>query len=135
MLSIYFANDIALYKETVSSHDKLLLWEDLPSIYEWCRLWQLDHWKVNTFIFPILSIFCLVKTIYPGLIVYSSKALEIHIKWGVHVKHLVANATHSLNYLWHTLFSCPAYVAYKSLVKPTLNICLTLWCLHTLKNI
>ena len=43
---------------------------------------------------------------------------------GDNVKHLSAKATRSLNYLRHTLFSCPLYikaVAYKSLVRPILE--------------
>ena len=47
-------------------------------------------------------------------------------------------ATRSLNYLRHTLFSCPIYikaVAYKSLVRPILEYASPVWCLHSSKDI
>ena len=36
-----FADDIALYKQIVSTHDETLLQEDLTKVYQWSQLWQL----------------------------------------------------------------------------------------------
>ena len=37
-----FADDIALYKEIVSSSDQDMLQADLSKVFEWSRKWQLN---------------------------------------------------------------------------------------------
>jgi len=88
-----------------------------PSIYNYNIDGQCIHLK------PVIH--------YLGILIKS------HLKWGDHVEHLSAKATRSLNYLRHTLFSCPMYikaVAYKSLVRSVLEYASPVWCLHTLKD-
>ena len=34
-----FADDIALYKQIISTHDETLLQEDLTKVYQWSQLW------------------------------------------------------------------------------------------------
>ena len=64
--------------------------------------------------------------------------INSHLKWSDHVKHLVAKASRTLNYLRHTLFSSPSTVkaiAYKSIVRPILEYASPVWCLHLTKDV
>ena len=64
--------------------------------------------------------------------------INSHLKWSDHVKHLVAKASSTLNYLRHTLFSSPSTVkaiAYKSIVRPILEYASPVWCLHLTKDV
>ena len=50
---------------------------------------------------------------------YLGMYINSHLKWSDHVKHITAKASHSLNYLRHTLFASPSTVksaAYNCLV-------------------
>ena len=64
--------------------------------------------------------------------------INSQLKWCDHMKHLVAKASRSLNYLRHTLFSCSASVkatAYRAVVRPILEYASPAWCLHTKKDV
>ena len=68
----------------------------------------------------------------------TSAQLNSHLKWSDHVKHITAKASHSLNYLRHTLFASPPTVksaAYNCLVRPLLEYVSPVWYLHTARDI
>ena len=92
---------------------QLFLQEDLSSIYEWFRLQLLnlnplkcEQHIPSTFNYTLAGQHIPLKLVihFLGMLINS------HLKWGDHVKFLTAKATYSLDYLRHTLFSCPTYV-------------------------
>ena len=142
-----FADDIALYREIISPHDQSLLQEDLTSIYEWCQLWQLnlnpvkcEYLCISYKHHPLTHDYTLAGQTIPlkPVVRYLGVFINSHLKWDHHVRHLTAKATRSLNYLRHTLFSCPSHVkavAYKCLVRPILEYASPVWCVHSSKDI
>ena len=141
-----FADDIALYKQIVSTHDETLLQEDLTKVYQWSQLWQL---KLNPQ--KCESICILYKRSPPmckyhlndqpipskSVVRYLGMYINSHLKWSDHVKHIIAKASRSLNYLRHTLFASPSTVksaAYNCLVRPLLEYASPVWYLHTVRD-
>ena len=58
--------------------------------------------------------------------------------WDDHVKHLTSKASHSLNYLRHSLFaSLPSIkaTAYRYIVRPMLEYASPVWCLYSTSDI
>ena len=112
-----------------------------------CRLWVLnlnplkcEHLCISYKHFPPTYNYTIRGQRIPlkPVIRYLGILINSYLKWGDHCKHLSAKATRSLNYLQHTLFSCPMYikeVAYKSLIRPVLEYVSPVWCLHTSKDI
>ena len=106
-----FADNVALYKEIISSNDQSSLQEDLTRIFKWSQLWQL---KLN----PLkCESICISYKCSPSKCSYSLAGQPILSKSVVqylgilinsqddHVKHLAAKASRSLNYLRHSLFA------------------------------
>ena len=142
-----FADDIALYKEIVSSNDCKLLQDDLTAIFEWCKKWllKLNPLKCDSICIsykrvpPLCAYFLDGQQIsLKSVVRYLGIFINSQLKWGDHMKHLVAKASRSLNYLRHTLFSCSASVkatAYRAVVRPILEYASPVWCLHTKKDV
>jgi len=122
------------------SKSTALLQDDLNKTYQWSLFWQLKlnlesicisfkrsslkcNYKLNGE--PIPS-----KSVIQYLRIYINSCL----KWSDHVKYISARATHSLNYLRHTLFSTTPFVksaAYNCLIRPLLEYASPVWYLHS----
>ena len=114
-----FADDIALYKQIVSTHDETLLQEDLTKVYQWSQLWQLklNPQKCESICIsykrsPPMCKYHLNDQPIPSksVVRYLGMYINSHLKWSDHVKHITAKASRSLNYLRHTLFASPSTV-------------------------
>ena len=140
---LMFADDIALYKEIVSSSDQDMLQADLSKVFEWSRKWQLNlnpskceticisykrspppaSYRLNN---HLLSTKSVVR--YLGVFINS------HLKWSDHIKYTAAKANRSLNILRHSLYTCPSSVkavVYKCIVRPILEYASPVWYLHS----
>ena len=65
---------------------------------------------------------------------YLGVFINSHLKWSDHVKYTTAKATRSLNFLWHSLYTCPSSVkaaVYKCIVRPILEYASPVWYLHS----
>ena len=114
---------------------------------QWCLKWllKLNPLKCESVCIsykrlPPLCVYCLGNKQIPLRLVvkYLGVFINSQPKWGDHVKHLASKASHSLNYLRHTLFSCSTLVkaaAYKAIVRPILEYACPVWCLHSEKDV
>ena len=140
---LMFADDIALYKEVISSSDQEMLQADLSQVFKWSCKWQLNlnpskceticisyrcsppaaNYRLNNHALstkPVVRYLCIF--------------INYHLKWSDHVKHITAKATRSLNVLRHSLYTCPPSVksaVYKYVVRPILEYASPVWYLHS----
>lgn len=142
-----FADDSLVYRPIIDRNDCLRLQDDLTALEDWEAKWQMTfrpdkchHIRFTRSSKPITFTYRLHDTILNT--VRSHKYLGVHIsadmRWNTHVGSTRARAYGALGFLRRNLSGCNADIktlAYKTLVRPHLEYCDTVWDPHTHNNI
>ena len=142
-----FADDSLVYRPIVDRDDCLRLQDDLTALEDWEAKWQMTfrpdkchHIRFTRANKPIPSSYKLHNITLDS--VPSQKYLGVNIsadvRWNTHISSIRAKANRALGFLRRNLKKCNADIkilAYKSLVRPHLEYCDTVWDPHTHNNI
>ncbi len=142
-----FADDSLVYRPIADRDDCLRLQDDLDALENWEAKWQMTFRpdKCHHICFtrsqsPIPFQYKLHHTTLTT--VPSVKYLGVHLsadlRWTTHTASIRAKANRALGFLRRNLRKCNADIkllAYKTLVRPHLEYCDTVWDPHTLNNI
>ena len=141
-----FADDVTVYKIVTSVSDCCVLQEDLSRIFCWTAAWQM---RLNSGKCEALNItnkqapIQFDYTVNGGVIQWKSfvRYLGIYVNskltWSDHCKIIASKATKLLNVLHRTMFGCSILarnVAYKSIVRPSMEYACVVWNPHTEKD-
>ena len=96
-----------------------------------CYVLHITHSKS-----PIKSTYSLNNTILQEVPSYTYLGVDISndLTWNSHVDRISAKANRTLGFLRRNLYSCPTHIkdmAYKTLVRPILDYCSSVWDPHT----
>ena len=142
-----FADDSLVYRKIENRDDCLRLQDDLRALQDWEAKWQMTfrpdkchHIRFTRTNKPIHFSYTLHNTILNT--VPSHKYLGVHIsadlRWATHISSIRASANRALGFLRRNLTRCNAdtkALAYKTLVRPHLEYCDTVWDPHTNNHI
>ena len=142
-----FADDSLVYRPIIDRDDCLRLQQDLHALEQWEAKWQMTfrpdkchHIRFSRTHTPIQHSYHLHNTPLP--IVQSHKYLGVHIsadlRWNTHTSYIRSRANRALGFMRRNLQKCNTDIkilAYKTLVRPHLEYCDTVWDPHTLNNI
>ena len=142
-----FADDSLVYREIENRDDCLRLQDDLARLQDWEAKWQMTfrpdkchHIRFTRTNKPIPFTYTLHNTNLNT--VHTHKYLGVHIsadmRWNTHVSSIRATANRALGFLRRNLARCNADIkitAFKTLVRPHLEYCDTVWDPHTNTNI
>ena len=142
-----FADDTVIYLTVKSVDDCLQLQQDLHNL----EIWESD-WKMK-FNISKCNVLRFTRRRHPVLYNYklhghyldtvdSTKYLGVHLsndlRWNEHVKNISSKANKTLGFLKRNLRHCPSKTketAYRTLIRPTIEYCSTVWDPFTAKNI
>ncbi|MFZ2538831.1 MAG: reverse transcriptase domain-containing protein, partial [Oscillospiraceae bacterium] len=142
-----FADDCVLYRTIRSERDANVLQDDLNHLCDWGDLWQM------CFNVKKCNIMHMTRKHHPVLHNYSMKGsylsvvkshpylgvtIQDDLKWDVHVDGIVKKASRTLGMLRRNIHGCSREVksmAYKSLVRPSLEYASSCWDPHNAKHI
>ena len=142
-----FADDTVIYLTVKSVDDCLQLQQDLHNL----EIWESD-WKMK-FNISKCNVLRFTRRRHPVLYNYklhghyldtvdSTKYLRVHLsndlRWNEHVKNISSKANKTLGFLKRNLRHCPSKTketAYRTLIRPTIEYCSTVWDPFTAKNI
>jgi len=142
-----FADDIALYKGIRSPTDCDLLQVDLNQVYAWSCKWllNLNPSKCDSICISYKRSLPLAKYTLgnqplstKSTLWYLGIYINSHLEWNDHVKLITAKASRTLNYLRHSLYTCPLSVkaaVYKCIVCPLLEYASSVWYLYSVGDI
>ena len=141
-----FADDVTIYKVVTDASDCHVLQEDLTRIFCWTVAWQVrlnpgkcEALNITNKRTPIQFDY----TINGGVIQWKSfvRYLGIYVNskltWSDHCKMVASKATKLLNVLRRTMFGCSVLakdVAYRSIVRPSMEYACAVWNPHTEKD-
>ena len=142
-----FADDSLVYRPIRNRNDCLRLQDDLTALENWEAKWQMTfrpdkchHIRFTRTNKPIQFAYTLHNTVLDT--VPSHKYLGVHLsadlRWNTHVSSVRAKANRALGFLRRNLSRCNTNIkilAYKTLVRPHLEYCDTVWDPHTYTNI
>jgi hypothetical protein len=134
-----FADDCVIYRAIKSKEDHSILQKDLQTLVKWSKTWQMQFNVDKCAIMNITN----SRTISNHDYKMEDKSLEIvkhhpylgvelssKLKYNHHVDNITSKASKSLGFIKRNLKHCPKVVkerAYKSLVRPKLEYCSTIW--------
>ena len=134
-----FADDTVIYLTVKSVDDCLQLQQDLHNL----EIWESD-WKMK-FNISKCNVLRFTRRRHPVLYNYklhghyldtvdSTKYLGVHLsndlRWKEHVKNISSKANKTLGFLKRNLRHCPSKTketAYRTLIRPTIEYCSTVW--------
>ena len=137
-----FADDAIIYRQIRSADDSRLLQEDLECLLRWESDWGMTFHpqkcqtiRVTKKKQPFVSSYnirghtleCVPSTKYLGLIIAND------LTWKKHIQSISATAGRTLSLLQRNIYHCPERIklmSYKSLVRPQLEYCNTIWDPH-----
>jgi len=141
-----FAEDVTVYKVVTSISDCHVLQEDLSCIFCWTAAWQVrlnpgkyealnitNKWVPNQFDYTIDGGVIQWKPFVRYLGIYVNSKLT----WSDHCKMIASRAIKLLNVLCRSMLGCSILakdVAYKSIVRPSMEYTCVVWNLHTKKD-
>ena len=142
-----FADDSLVYRPIASRDDCLRLQKDLHALEQWEAKWQMTfrpdkchHIRFTRAHNPIHHIYTLHDI--PLTTAHTHKYLGVHIsadmRWNTHIDSIRSRSCRALGFLRRNLQKCNADIktlAYKTLVRPHLEYCDTVWDPHTNNNI
>jgi hypothetical protein len=142
-----FADDCVLYREIHDPSDAVKLQEDLNTLQQWELTWLMEFnpAKCNVVRFsptrkPILSDYYIHGTLLERT--YTHRYLGVlfseDFKWSNHIDELVKKGNRHLGFVRRNTRGLPRdfkQAAYKSLVRPHMEYCATVWDPHTKKDI
>ena len=142
-----FADDCVVYRPIKTHKDCVILQQDLRTLEAWGKKWQMKYKldKCNVMRFtrksrPIHHTYTLaghqIETVSSHK--YLGVVLSDNLKWNRHIDITTARASSMIGFLRRNLHNAPRNVklqAYKSLVRPHLEYCCTVWDPFTQRNI
>ena len=138
-----FADDCILYTTVKGPQDADRLQRDLDRLTSWQDKWQMDFNAQKCFVLRISHAkkpFNFEYTLNNTKLeetkthTYLGVDLSSDLKWNSQVEKICSKANRTLGFLRRNLYDCPAHIkemAYKTLVRPTLDYCSSVWDPHT----
>ena len=142
-----FADDCVVYRNIKSTHDTQLLQNDLDSLSQWEKCWQMSFNPSKCFLLRIpgskkqiinkyrLGNSTLEETSHHN---YLGVDIQQDLKWNTHIDRITTNASKALGLIRRNLSSCTKetkIAAYIALVRPTVEYCSAIWDPHTSEQI
>jgi len=142
-----FADDCVLYREINSASDKVTLQEDLDRLTNWADKWKMlfnvskcntlhvsrsRKRETNPYYMNGQQLENVKETKYLGVTITED------LKWDTHINSIVNSANSMLGMLKRNLKKAPRktkVAAYKSLVRPKVEYCSSIWDPYTSNNI
>ena len=137
-----FADDAIIYRQIKTPQDGQLLQEDLECLLHWekdwgmafhpqkCQTLRVTRKKTPTIVnYNIRGhlLECVPSSKYLGLIISND------LSWKKHIQSISTTANRTLSLLQRNIYHCPQPIktmSYKSLVRPQLEYCSTIWDPH-----
>ena len=137
-----FADDAIIYRQINTPLDGKLLQEDLECLLRWEKDWGMafhpqkcQMLRVTRKKTPVIANYnirghileCVPSSKYLGLIISND------LSWKKHIQSISTTANRSLSLLQRNIYHCPQPIktmSYKSLVRPQLEYCSTIWDPH-----
>lgn len=140
-----FADDCIIFSHIVSAADQHVLNHALHAITEWCNKWDMLI-NLDKTVHMCISNKNKSHFMY-SLGNYQIKQVEEHkylgltltsrLNWSTHINNICSSARKKLGFLKHKLGDAPSslrLIAYKSIVRPTLEYGSIVWDPHTITN-
>ncbi len=142
-----FADDCVLYREINSNEDTNLLQQDLDLLNKWEKKWQMDF---NASKCAVLHFSPTKKPVNSNYFIHGTQLdtvsthkylgilLSNDFRWDAHIDTIVKTAYQKLGFIRRNTKGMHTNIkqaAYKSLVRPHLEYCSSVWDPHTKKNI
>ena len=133
------ADDCVMYKQIRSESDCLDLQKDLDILCQWENRWQMKFNSTKCFVMnitdkrnPIQHSYSMQDSVLETVDHHTYLGIEISSKltWNLHVSNISSKANRTLGLLRRHLHSCKPNIkeiAYKSLVRPKLEFCCSIW--------
>ena len=134
-----FADDSLLYREVKSDSECQQLQQDLDKLIDWSKRWQMNFNPIKCYFLRISKKRKIIDYTYDmcGHSLenvqhnpYLGVEIASDLNWKSHINNITAKANKSLGFIRRNLSNCPKNVrdqAYKSLVRPHLEYCATVW--------
>ena len=138
-----FADDCIIYDQVSSTEDAQMVQKDLDLLAEWQAKWQMDFNAKKCHVLhitharnPLKYQYMLNNCPLPETKSHTYLGVDISndLTWNAHVNKACAKANRTLGFLRRNLYDCAKKIkdmAYKTLVRPTLDYCSTVWDPHT----
>ena len=133
------ADDCILYREITSMEDSISLQNDINSLCQWESKWQMKFNVSKCFAMrvthkkkPLLTSYKMNDSVLQTVPNHTYLGVDINSKlsWADHINGITSKANRVLGLLRRNLYSCSPKVkeaAYKSLVRPRLEYCASIW--------
>ena len=137
-----FADDCVMYRQIVNQFDHDQLQDDLDTLAQWQKDWQLHFNSEKCFVMRIshsrapklfdyrLGTDILVEThCHP----YLGVDISNNLSWSTHINRISSSASKQLGFIRRNLFSCTRQIkqtAYTSLVRPHIEYACSVWDPH-----
>lgn len=133
------ADDCILYREITSMEDSITLQNDINSLCQWESKWQMKFNVSKCFAMrvthkkkPLLTSYKMNDSVLQTVPNHTYLGVDINSKlsWADHINGISFKANRVLGLLRRNLYSCSPKVkeaAYKSLVRPRLEYCSSIW--------
>ena len=134
-----FADDCILYSKVSGPEDANRLQNDLDKLSAWQDKWQLGFNAQNCHVMPITHTRTPFLQQYKlnGVILEEKKShtylgvdLCKDLTWNTHVDRICSKANRTIGFLQRNLHVCPTHIkdmSYKTLVRPILDYCSSVW--------
>ena len=137
-----FADDCVLYRTIKTTEDHDHLQEDLNTLVEWTKQWQmtLNPTKCVTLnctrsLSPSLAAYSINNILLQSVDQHKYLGMLLHnsMSWTKHIQEVINKASKTLNFVKRTLYQCEPSVkvaAYNTLVRPILEYANIVWDPH-----
>ena len=141
-----FADDTAVYLAVNSTSQQNILQEDLNRLQQWEHTWDMEFNPSKC------TVLCITRSKHPHKSTYTlhgqtletvsdAKYLGVNISsdlnWNKHVHNVTTSASKTLNFIKRNIPTKQQHIrefAYKTLVRPQLEYCSSVWSPHTQNN-
>ena len=143
-----FADDCVIYREIVNDFDSQALQHDLDILSKWESNWQMRFNADKCFVLKITHArkhifqhnYKLGNSILQETQSHTYLGVDINkdLKWNNHINRISAKGNRTLGFIKRNLNSCTEDIksmAYKTLVRPTIEYCSAVWDPHTQEQI
>ena len=142
-----FADDSLLYRRIRSRQDTTILQEDLAALEKWERDWQMSFNPEKCTVIHVTNKRSPVVTPYrlhghtlerERTSKYLGVTISQDLKWNTHISNITSKANKSLGFIRRNMRGCKPSakdMAYKAIVRPTLEYAATVWDPHTTQHI
>lgn len=142
-----FADDCVIYREIVNDLDSDILQQDLLTLGEWEKKWQMKFNYQKCFVMRITHKRSPKITTYTldGVALspvenhpYLGVTITNNLSWNRHIQETCSKANRSLGFIKRNLYSCnqsTKLTAYRSLVRPLVEYSSAVWDPYTKQNI